>query len=97
MMTDLSPQWMYWTVPTLLFVGFILLMLIVLSIWDAKDPGWARQGLLPIETTRGDRVFMSILTAGILFCLWLYFIGTTAIWGVLVAGAATAVGIMNFF
>lgn len=97
MMIDLSPQWMYWTVPTLLFLGFILTMLAVLSFWDAKDPGWAQQGILPIETTRGDRVFMSILTTGIFFCFWLYFIGTSAIWGVLVAGAAAAVGIINFF
>lgn len=97
MMTELPPQWMYWTVPTLLFVGGILTMLIVLSIWDAKDPGWARQGILPIETTRGDRVFMSILTTGIFFCLWLYLIGTTAVWGALVAGGVAAVGIMNFF
>ena len=97
MMTELPPQWMYWTVPTLLFVGFIVLMLIGLSFWDAKDPGWGRQGLLPIETTRGDRVFMSILTTLGIFCFWLYFIGTTAVWGVLVAGAATTVGIMNLF
>lgn len=97
MMIELPPQWMYWVVPTLLFLGFILLMLVGLSIWDANDPGWARQGILPIETTRGDRVFMSILTTGIFFCLWLYFAGTTAIWGVLVAGAVAAVGIMNFF
>lgn len=97
MMIELPPQWMYWAVPTLLFLGFILLMLVGLSIWDANDPGWGRQGLLPIETTRGDRVFMSILTTGIFFCLWLYFLGTTAIWGVLLAGAAATVGIMNFF
>lgn len=97
MMIDLLPQWMHWTMPTLFFVGAILLMLVVLSFWDARDPGWARQGVLPIETSRGDRVFMSILTTGILFCLWLYFVGTTAIWGVLVAGAAAATGIMNLF
>jgi len=97
MMTDLPPQWMYWTVPTLLFVGFIILMLIALSIWDAKDPGWARQGILPIETTRGDRVFMSILTTLGIFCFWLYFLGTTAVWGVLVVGIVMTVGIMNLF
>ncbi len=97
MMIKLPPQWMNWVVPTLLFVGGILLMLIVLSIWDAKDPGWARKGILPIETTRGDRVFMSILTTGLIFCLWLYFIGTANVWGVLVVGAVATVGIMNFF
>jgi predicted small integral membrane protein len=97
MMTELPPQWMYWTVPTLLFVGSILLMLVVLSFWDVRDPGWARRGLLPIETTRGDRVFMSILTTGCVFCFWLYVLGLTAVWGVLVVGAVAAVGIMNFF
>jgi predicted small integral membrane protein len=97
MMTSLPPQWMNWTIPTLLFVGAIIVMLISLSIWDAKDPGWARKGLLPIETTRGDRVFMSILTTLSVFCLWLYFLGTTAVWGVLIVGATATVGIMNFF
>ncbi len=98
MIEELQPQWMYWTVPTLLFLGFIVLMLIGLSIWDARDPGWAREGLvLPIETTRGDRVFMSILATLGALCFWLYFLGNTAVWGVLLVGAVATVGIMNFF
>lgn len=98
MLNSLPPQWMQWTIPTLLFLGFIIALLVTLTLWDIKDPGWAREGLiLPIATTRGDRVFMGLLLTGCFFCLWLYLFGTTAVWGVIVLGALTMVGTINFF
>jgi len=98
MLTSLPPQWMQWTIPTILFLGTIILLLISLTIWDMKAPGWAREGLvLPIATTRGDRVFMGLLLTGCTFCLWLYLVGQTAVWGVLVLGALLMVGTINFF
>ena len=96
-MLSLPPDWMNWTTGTLIFLGFIILLLTTLTIWDMKDPGWARQGLLPIETTRGDRIFMGLLLTGCIFCLWLYFVGTTAVWAVLVLGALSLIGTVNFF
>ena len=98
MLTSLPPQWMQWTVPTILFLGSIVLLLITLTVWDMKNPGWAREGwLLPIETTRGDRVFMGLLLTGGTFCLWLLFVGPSAAWSVLVIGAVLMVGTINFF
>jgi predicted small integral membrane protein len=88
---------MYWTLPTLIFIGSIITLLITLSFWDMKDPGYAREGLLPIETTRGDRVFMSILVTGCTFCIWLFTVSMTAVWAVLLLGAAAAVFIIKFF
>jgi predicted small integral membrane protein len=85
-MISLPPPWMYWTMPTLLFLGAIVLLLVVLTLWDRKDPGYAREGLLPIATTRGDRVFMGILLLGAIFCGWLYVFGQTAAWSVLLLG-----------
>lgn len=96
-MVSLPPQWMYWTLPTLIFIGSIITLLITLSFWDMKDPGYAREGLLPIETTRGDRVFMSILVTGCTFCIWLFTVSMTAVWAVLLLGAAAAVFIIKFF
>ncbi|WP_103026495.1 DUF2160 domain-containing protein [Salinibacter altiplanensis] len=96
-MLSLPPDWMNWTTSTFLFLGSILLLLIGLTIWDMKAPGWARQGLLPIETTRGDRFFMGLLMTGCIFCLWLYFVGPTAAWGVLILGIVSIVGAINFF
>jgi Predicted small integral membrane protein len=89
---------MHWTLPTLLFLGSIVLLLVTLTVWDMQDPGWGRVGfVLPIATTRGDRVFMGLLLTGCTFCLWLYFFGSTAVWGVLVVGALLMVGTINFF
>jgi len=96
-MVSLPPQWMYWTLPTLIFLGSIITLLATLSIWDMKDPGYAREGLLPIETTRGDRVFMSLLITGCTFCLWLYTLSLTTVWVVLMIGAAAAVFVIKFF
>jgi predicted small integral membrane protein len=96
-MLSLPPDWMNWTAPTLVFLGAIILLLIGLTIWDIKDPGWARQGLLPIATTRGDRVFMGLLITGGIFCLWLTLIGPTAVWGVVVLGFLSIIGTINLF
>ena len=98
MLTSLPPDWMRWTIPSIIFVSSILTMIASLTVWDMKDPGWAREGtVLPIETTRGDRVFMSLLLTGITFCLWLLFIGQTATWGVLLIGAFLAVVVIRTF
>ena len=88
---------MYWTLPTLFFLGSIILLLTTLTIWDVKDPGYAREGLLPIETTRGDRVFMSLLITGCTFCLWLITFSSSTAWAVLLVGAVAAVGVIKFF
>ena len=96
-MLSFPPEWMQWTLPTLLFLGFIVAMLIGLTVWDVKDPGWARQGLLPIDTTRGDRVFMGLLLTGCAFCLWMLFFSQTAVWGVLLVGAILVAGSISFF
>jgi len=98
MLTSLPPDWMRWTIPSIIFISSILTMIATLTVWDMKDPGWARVGtVLPIETTRGDRVFMSLLITGITFCLWLYFVGYTATWAVLLIGAAAAVFVIRTF
>jgi|APHM01.1.fsa_nt_gi Predicted small integral membrane protein len=96
-MLSLPPDWMNWTSPTLLFLGSIILLLTSLTIWDMKEPGWARQGLLPISTTRGDRFFMGLLMTGGIFCLWLYFVGPTAVWAVLLLGILSIIGTISFF
>jgi predicted small integral membrane protein len=95
-MLSFPPEWMQWTLPTVLFLGFIAAMLVGLTLWDIKDPGWARQGLLPIDTTRGDRVFMGLLLTGCTFCLWMLFFSQTAVWGVLLVGAVLVAGSISF-
>jgi len=64
--------WMAWTWQTAAFFGFIILCLIGMSIWEIKSPGGApRHGILGLDTTRGDRLFISLLGSAFIFLAWL--------------------------
>ena len=64
--------WMAWTLPTALFFCAILLMLIGMGIWEYASPGGApRVGVLGFETTRGDRLFISLLGSAFIHIAWL--------------------------
>ena len=67
---DLS--WMAWTWPTALFFIVIVCMLIGMAFWEYKSPGGdPRVGVLRIETTRGDRLFISLLGSAYIHIAWL--------------------------
>jgi predicted small integral membrane protein len=55
--------WMAWTVPVAVFFTSIVLMLVAMTVWEIKSPTVMRKGFLPIETTRGDRLFIGLLSA----------------------------------
>ena len=68
--------WMAWTWPTAAFFAFILLCLIAMAIWERISPGGApRRGVLGLDTTRGDRLFISLLGSAFIFLAWLGFVG----------------------
>ena len=57
-------SWMAWTWETAAFFVCIAGMLVGMTIWELRSPGGAqRRGILAIETTRGDRLFISLLGA----------------------------------
>jgi predicted small integral membrane protein len=56
-------EWMAWTTPVAVFFTCIVLMLIVMTVWEIKSPTTLRQGFLPLQTTRGDRLFIGLLSA----------------------------------
>ena len=56
-------DWMAWTLPVAVFFSCIVLMLIGMTVWEIKSPTVLRKGFLPIATTRGDRLFIGLLTA----------------------------------
>ena len=56
-------DWMVWTTPVAVFFSCIVLMLIAMTVWQVKSPTVMRKGFLPIATTRGDRLFIGLLTA----------------------------------
>ena len=55
--------WMAWTTPVAVFFTCIVLMLIGMTVWEIKSPTTLRRGFLPLETTRGDRLFIGLLCA----------------------------------
>jgi predicted small integral membrane protein len=56
-------NWMAWTLPVAVFFTCIVLMLIGMTVWELKSPTVERRGFLPIATTRGDRLFIGLLSA----------------------------------
>jgi predicted small integral membrane protein len=56
-------EWMAWTTPVAVFFSCILLMLLGMTVWEIKSPTVMRKGFLPLETTRGDRLFIGLLAA----------------------------------
>jgi len=63
-------EWMAWTPVTAGFFIFIVLMLIGMGTWEVLSPNVARRGFLPITTTRGDRLFISLLGSAYIHLLW---------------------------
>ena len=56
-------EWMAWTTPVAVFFTCIVLMLAGMTVWEIKSPTALRKGWLPIATTRGDRLFIGLLSA----------------------------------
>mgnify|MGYP002631123887 CR=1 FL=1 len=78
-MLDLT--WMAWTWPTAAFFIFILFCLTVMAVWEHYSPGGnPRHGVLGLDTTRGDRLFISILGSIFITLGWL-FVFSTPLWG----------------
>ncbi|RED44263.1 DUF2160 domain-containing protein [Aestuariispira insulae] len=76
---DLS--WMAWTWHTGLFFGFIACALTVMTVWEFARPGGApRKGILGLDTTRGDRLFISLLGSAYIHLAWLGLV-SAPLWG----------------
>lgn len=67
--------WMYWTLPSAIFVIAVFGSVIYLSILGTRSPNVDRKGFLPIETGRGDRLFIGILSTIAIFLIWLGLFG----------------------
>ena len=74
-------DWMAWTTPTALVFVFVFGCIGLLAFFEARTPGGdPRHGILGIETTRGDRLFISILGTVFIMLAWLGLYGTP-LWG----------------
>ncbi|MBB3309726.1 putative small integral membrane protein [Rhizobium sp. BK196] len=89
-------SWMAWTLPTALFFLTILALLIAMSVWEYFSPGGSpRIGLLRFETTRGDRLFISLLGAAFIHLAWLGLVGP-GLWWALGISVIYAIGVFRY-
>ncbi len=63
--------WMAWTLETAIFFVVIAAILIFMSFLAIRYPETPRVGILRIETTRGDRLFITLLGSAFINLIWL--------------------------
>ena len=91
---DLS--WMAWTWPTAIFFVVIFVLIGAMGVWEYLSPGGnPRVGILRFETTRGDRLFVSLLGAAFIHLAWLG-LGGPSLWWALALSVVYAVGVFRF-
>jgi predicted small integral membrane protein len=62
---------MAWTWPTAIFFACIAALLVTFTVLAIRYPETPRTGILRIETTRGDRLFITLLGSAFLNLAWL--------------------------
>ena len=81
---DLS--WMAWTLPVAIFFCAIAAALVILTILAVLRPETPRRGILRIATTRGDRLFITLLGSAYIHLFWIAIstalgVGDITLWG----------------
>ena len=87
--------WMAWVLPTALFFWAIGTLLVTFTILAIRFPETPRLGVLRIETTRGDRLFISLLGSGFLCLIWLFAFGPP-LWGALICCLVYAAAVFRW-
>lgn len=87
MQTPSGFGWMAWTWQTAVFWLVIAGLLLAMGLWERRKPGGSpRRGILGLSTTRGDRLFVSLLAAAYLHLLWLALSEWPLVWATLLSG-----------
>lgn len=87
--------WMAWTFPTALFYWVIAALLLAFTWAAIRFPETPRRGALGIWTTRGDRLFISLLGSAFINLAWLGFGGAPA-WGGLIVSLIYAAAVFRW-
>ena len=87
--------WMAWTFPAALFFWVIAALLLAFTWAAIRFPETPRRGALRICTTRGDRLFISLLGSAFINLAWLGFGGTPA-WGGLILSLIYAAAVFRW-
>jgi predicted small integral membrane protein len=88
--------WMAWTFPIALFFWCIASLLIIMTLLAIRFPETPRVGILRIETTRGDRLFISLLGSAFIHLGWLFFAGPDLLWGALILSLVYAAAVFRW-
>jgi len=82
---DLS--WMAWTWQTAVFFAVFFATLAAMTALALRRPESDRVGMLGLPTTRGDRLFLSILGSAFLHLGWIALAGEAPLWGASILSA----------
>ena len=74
-----SLAWMAWTIPTAIFFALLAATLCAMTWLAIAYPEAERVGILRIPTTRGDRLFISLIMAAVIHLAWIGFVGIDTI------------------
>lgn len=88
-------DWMAWTWPTATFFMIIAAILITFTVLAIKYPEVPRTGILRMETTRGDRLFITLLGSAFINLAWLGLLSAPQ-WGALIVCLIYAVAVFRW-
>ena len=87
--------WMAWSFQTAVFFLTIFALLALMAVWEYARPGGApKVGILRFETTRGDRLFISLLGSAFINLAWLGLVGS-GLWWALALSVVYAIGVFR--
>ncbi len=91
-------SWMAWTWQTGAFFAAIAALLLAMTAWEVARPGGhPRIDVLGLLTTRGDRLFVSLLAAAFIHLGWLAFaVGVGPLWWASIIALLVAILIFAF-
>ena len=89
--------WMAWTWQTAAFFIFIAICITLMMLWEKRVPGGTpRRGALGLDTTRGDRLFISLLSAAFIHLAWLGIVGSI-LWIATIISIIFSVFVFRYF
>jgi len=88
-------DWMNWTPTVVIFFVVIASILAIMTVYEVVSPCRERKGFLPIETTRGDRLFIGLLSTAYIHLTFLA-VSDVSLWAALAVSVAWAAVLLRW-
>ena len=85
-------DWMVWTRPTAAVFAGLAVLLVGMTVWGHLSPPVARRGFLRIETDRGDRLYIGLISAAVVLVGWIA-VTDASMWAALAVAAVVAAAV----